>query len=260
MALSAIGWFAVVSNVFQVEIDYILLSAVFFITWFFYVFDRISPSEADKLNAPERAKWFKANQKIINLILFLLGLFMACLIFLRPSITTIIIIGALPCFFYAKKIKFGKNRFALKDLPGIKVVLVSFLWVLLIMGLIILQFKLKPNIVMCKLGLMVMLFVMAQIHINDIRDIEGDVLYGTKSLAALVGIDIAKLLGIIFIYIAVLIGFGIFNGVILAALGIAFILVYLNYSNKKDYYWRLLIELQGVIVYISLIYTPQLIS
>lgn len=260
MALSAIGWFAVVSNVFQVELDYILLSAVFIITWFFYVFDRISPSEADKINSPERSKWFESNKNTIKLILFLAGLLMAIFIFLRPRIISIIIVGALPCFFYAKKIQFGKHRFSLKDLPGIKVVLVALLWVLLIMGFIVLQFKLEPNVVMCKLGLMVLLFVMAQIHINDIRDIDGDVSHGTKSLAAIVGTDIAKLLGIIFIYMAVIIGFGLFNGVLLTALGIVFILAYLGYSKKKDNYWRLLIELQGVIVYVSLICTPQLIS
>lgn len=253
MALDAVGWTGLTFKILKIAPDYVLVVLTFALTWLFYTRDRIDISASDFINNPERSEWYAA-QKFIKPSMFIATAVIILCLWLRLSILLPSLIALIPCFFYTKKIKMGQKDFSLKDLPGMKAVLVAFLWVVLTVffPLFATPSVLTSEMTTIDFCFMVGLFVMLQIHTNDIRDIAGDRQQGTQSFAVMLGEKRARFLGLVLIGLGLYFGWSLCSTSGLVLFGILLVLRTLFYSPKKDIYWQSLISTQGLWAYFML--------
>lgn len=253
MALDAVGWTGLTFKALKMEPDFILITLSFAFTWLFYTKDRLEISAADKENNPKRTAWYAQQKHLKKLMIFASFLVLACLL-MRLSLLLPAFIGIVPCLFYTKKWTYKGKTYSLKGLPGVKVILVSFLWVLLTIGfpLSTVVSHLPPTAAILQLCLMVGFFIMLQIHTNDLRDIEGDAKENIHSFAVLFGDRKARIFGLFLICIATYFGWTLFNHAALLLFSFLLALRTLFYKKENDIYWQALISLQGVFAYFIL--------
>lgn len=253
MALDAVGWTGLTFKALKMEPDFVLITLSFAFTWLFYTKDRLEISTVDSENNPNRTRWYASQKHLKKLMLLASFLIFGCLLMRLPLLLPAFI-GIVPCLFYTKTWTFRHQTYSLKGLPGMKVILVSFLWVLLTIGfpLSTLPTNLPPIAAILDLSLMVGFFIMLQIHTNDLRDIEGDVKAHIHSFAVLLGDKKARLLGLLFIGVGIYFGWGLFNHAALLLFGFILALRTLFYKKEYDIYWQIIISLQGVFAYFIL--------
>jgi 4-hydroxybenzoate polyprenyltransferase len=253
MALDAAGWTGLTFKALNMGVDFILMLLSFTFTWLFYTRDRLDISEADRLNNPERSAWYASKKHLKTLVFLAIFIILGCLS-LRLFLILPVLIGIVPCLFYTKKWTYQKKIFSLKGLPGMKVLLVAFLWVLLTVGFPISSTasRLPSMTNILAYGWMVGFFIMLQIHTNDLRDIEGDKKDNIHSFAVLLGDYKARLLGLVFLGVGVYCGWALFSHIALLFFGFLLTLRTVFYKKEKDLYWQILISLQGVLAYFVL--------
>lgn len=253
MALDAVGWTGLTFNALKIEPDFILITLSFTFTWLFYTKDRLEISTADSENNPTRTTWYAHQKHLKKLMVLASFLILGCLL-MRLTLLLPAFIGIVPCLFYTKTWTYQHQTYTLKGLPGMKVVLVSFLWVLLTIGfpLSTIPSNLPPTNSILDLSLMVGFFIMLQIHTNDLRDMGGDAKAHIHSFAVLLGDKKARLLGLLFIGVGIYFGWGLFNPAALLFFGLILALRTLFYRKEYDIYWQVVISLQGVFAYFIL--------
>ena len=253
IAFDAVGWTGLTFNTLKIEHNYVMFILAFTFTWLFYTKDRIEISASDLLNNPERSEWYATQKHLKTLMLLALVPIIICLL-MRSSIILPCLIAVIPCVVYTKKVTIGKRKFSLKDLPGMKAILVSFLWVVL--TVIFPSFSTHPllshKFININLSLMVGWFVMLQIHTNDIRDIEGDTKEHTKSFAVLLGNKNARFLGVFLIVLGTYFGWGLLNTSMLIFFSFILTIRTLFYNKEQDIYWQAIISSQGLLAYLIL--------
>lgn len=252
IALDAAAWTGLTYKALNRETDWVMVFISFGFTWLFYTKDRIDASPSDIINNPDRTAWY-ARQTLLKPIMWLVVAELLICLSQRLSILIPALIGIVPCLFYTKQLTIKGYSFSLKALPGIKALLVAFLWVLLTVVFPIVTIKADvPTGIVLQLSFMVSFFVMLQINTNDLRDIEGDKQEGVKSFAVLLGDKKARLLGVLMIGLGVYFGWHIFERIPLFVFSIFLVLRTFLYKKEADIYWQLPISLQGVLAYLIL--------
>ena len=248
IALDAVGWTALTFQVLHLKMDCVLLAISWTFTWLFYTHDRLDISEADLINNPERSAWY-ASQKFLKPLMSTVTVIILGLVFMRLTIIVPAALGIIPCILYSKKLQIGGFTFSLKALPGMKALLVSFLWVLLTVVFPVMcnQSVLPSNDTVLLMGLMVGLFIMLQISTNDLRDIEGDRREHIQSFAVLLGDRPSRVLCIGFIALGVWCGWSFFESTPLLLFATFLTIRTILYNKHNDLYWQFFISLQGVL-------------
>lgn len=249
IALDAAAWTGLTYKALYMEIDWMMVFIAFGFTWLFYTKDRTDASPADSINNPERTAWYSTQTMIKPLMWIVTAELLICLS-QRLSILIPVLIGIVPCLLYTKQLTVKGYTFTLKALPGIKVLLVAFLWVILSVIFPVVTLKTEiPQGILAPLSLMIGCFVMLQINTNDLRDIEGDALEGIKSFAVLLGDKMARLLGVLMIVLGVYFGWHLFERIPLLVFSVFLLVRTFLYKKEEDIYWQLPISLQGVLAY-----------
>ena len=254
MAFDAAGWTGLTFKALHLDFDWVLVTLSWAFTWLFYTHDRLNISESDQINNPKRSAWYAAAQRFLKPIMLGVSIGILGLVSMRLSILLPVLVGIIPCILYAKKLTIGRFSFTLKGLPGMKALLVAFLWVILtvIFPVICTKSPLPSNSVLLSFCLMVSCFIILQINTNDLRDIEGDKQEGVKSFAVLLGDKNARLLGLSFIVAGIFFGWQLFNPVSLILFGFLLALRTILYEKQNDIYWQFFISIQGVVAFILL--------
>lgn len=249
IALDAAAWTGLTYKALYRETDWVMVFIAFGFTWLFYTKDRTDASPSDIINNPKRTAWY-ARQKMIKPIMWLVAVELLICLSQRLAILIPALIGIVPCLLYTKQLTVKGYTFSLKALPGIKLLLVSFLWVILTVVFPVVTIKTDlPKGIITQLSLMIGFFVMLQINTNDLRDIEGDAQEGVKSFAVILGDKKARLLGVLMIVLGVYFGWHLFEHIPLLALSVFLILRTIFYRKEADIFWQLPISLQGVLAY-----------
>nr|WP_228048819.1 UbiA family prenyltransferase [Nodularia sp. LEGE 04288] len=237
----------------QRQYDLPVLVLIFALTFLMYNLDRITDSsnEDDQANMQERTRWISQHQQTLRFLMIGAAVIVAILLILRPAAIPPILSGIGFAFIYSMKILPGGK--APKQLPGLKIPYVAILWAILNIGI--------PQAVagvwngrLPLLTITFFCFVSALINLNDIRDIQGDSLVGTKTLAVICGKKTAKFISIFLAaiggYVAIelnSLGFFLVAGYI--------IILTLIYRKKADRAFRWLIEGAGIVAWLAVFYT-----
>ncbi len=254
IAMSAVGWTCTTFFVLKTSPDIVLVTLSFLFTWFFYARDRTNITKEDIVNNPKRVAWVKSHLYFQKLVWVAAFLILICLL-LRPAIILPSVIGIIPCILYGTPVKLGKHEFTLKKIPGMKVILVALLWaVLTVLFPLLSNTSIVSSVnIFWELWLMVLFLIMTQIHICDLRDIEGDRKENILSFAVLLGDTKARIFGLFLVGISIYWGWGLFNSLALLLLGGLLAAQILWYNKQNEIYWRLPISSLGLIAYFILI-------
>ncbi len=250
IALDAAAWTSLTYKTLYIETDWVMVFITFGFTWLFYTKDRTDATPADSINNPERTAWYASQTQMKPLMWFVAVLLLVCLS-QRLSIIVPVLISIVPCLLYTKPLTIKGYTFTLKALPGIKAILVAFLWVVLtvIFPVVSAHFYPPQQEMIVNLCFMISFFVMLQINTNDLRDIEGDAQEGVQSFAVILGDKQARLLGVLLIGSGVYFGWDLFKRIPLLVFSVFLILRTFLYKKEADIYWQLPISLQGVLAY-----------
>jgi 4-hydroxybenzoate polyprenyltransferase len=253
LAVTAVGWGLSIEMLMQQQYDPFVLMLIFALTFLMYNRDRITDSsnEDDQANMQERARWVSQHLQQLRFLMIGAAVMIVVLLLLRPAAIPPILAGIGFALVYSMKILPGGK--APKQLPGLKIPYVAILWAILIVGI-------PQAVAAIWNGRAVLLttaffcFVSALINLNDIRDIQGDRLVGTKTLAVICGEKKAKLISILFAAISGYIAITLNSlGFFLVACYI--IILTLIYRREADRAFRWLIEGAGIVAWLAVLYT-----
>ncbi|MFT4600689.1 MAG: hypothetical protein ACI857_000865 [Arenicella sp.] len=113
----------------DLDFNLYLLSFLFCSTLLTYTYQRFEKLRSGARTSGPRMVWMKTNSKLVMAILVLStigSLFFAY--FLSIQVLIILVFLGLMSFFYAFKLKIGKGRSNLRDIPFIKIVLIGSVW------------------------------------------------------------------------------------------------------------------------------------
>ncbi|MCZ7573911.1 MAG: UbiA family prenyltransferase [Ardenticatenaceae bacterium] len=223
---------------------------VFALALLFYNRDRLADSSEpdDQLNMAERAQWVVAHRRALRLLVGAAAAASALLLAQRPAALAPILAGlGFALAYSARRLPGGR---APKQLPGLKTPYVAALWTLLIVG-VPLAGAGRPWDRQALLGASaIFALVAAQVTVNDIRDLEGDRLVGTRTLAVLWGERGARLAAILCALLAAAAALALRSrGLVLAA---AYTTAYAAaYRRPADSAFRWLIEGAGIATWLT---------
>ena len=193
MAASAVGWSLSADRLLGLPHDAAVQALVFALAFLFYNRDRLADHARpdDLLNMAERARWFAAHRRLLLVLMAGAAMGSAGLLALRPAMLPPILAGL--GFALAYNVRLLPGGKTPKQLPGLKTPYVAALWTLLVVvapaanaGWLLTQPAADERrigwVALALFGL-----VAAQITINDIRDVTGDRLVGTRTFAVLWG-------------------------------------------------------------------------
>jgi 4-hydroxybenzoate polyprenyltransferase len=256
LAVTAVGWSLSVGIIMQQQYDLLVTILIFVMTFLMYNRDRLqdSSNEDDQANMQARSLWVSQHQQLLRFLTLGATLMASVILYLRPAAIPPILGGIGFALVYSLKILPGGK--APKQLPGVKIPYVAILWAVLTVGI--------PQAVVgiwnWRTGLATMAvccFASALINLNDIRDIPGDRLVGTKTIAVMWGEKIARLISIL------LAGIGGYIAIELHSLGFLLVAIYITmlmliYRRVADRGFRWLIEGAGIIAYIAVFFTSSI--
>ena len=127
IALGAVAFTCQFYLFYHLPIDWVVLFFNFFGTIFIYTFQRILKIKQGQ--APGvRLNWMKDNYFLVMVLTFLSAIgVVGCLGWLNYWVYPLLIINGLIAFLYSIKFLKGKTK-NLRDLPGLKIILVAFVW------------------------------------------------------------------------------------------------------------------------------------
>lgn len=187
--------FIATTGFFETYIGYLLLNvrpnalicfAVFLMTFSVYSLDKITDSNEDSINMPERQSFLQGRKKYI-LYYSLAAYALSALIVLldKPWALPIIFIPLAANAVYGSRIIPGVPR--LKDVPVVKNFVVAISWALVTTLLPAMYMAEKSSLAIAA----VFYFMLAKVFINavlyDIRDVKGDREMGIKTMPVLLG-------------------------------------------------------------------------
>jgi len=163
--------------------NYCLLASSFLLTFAIYSHNKLTDLEEDAVNVPERAGFIEENKKTVIITLSAAYVAALLLAFLINPFAIVIILFPIFCgLVYSIKIA----GFRLKDITGIKNVVVSLPWA--VIGAFLPAAVYLDELILIPL---VFYFFFVKLIINtvlfDVRDIEGDRLAGVKTVPSVIG-------------------------------------------------------------------------
>lgn len=249
MAASAAGWVVVTSHLLALPHDSVLVALAFVLAVAFYTRDRLEEEghASDAATMPERTAWVQRHARALTWLVRLAFLAAFPLIALRPAALAPLLAGVGFALSYTVRwLPWRGQRVGWKHLPGLKMPFVALLWTVLTVLTPAAVYGVLWEAQTGWLALLVVLLIMLQILLNDLRDIEGDRAEGTLSLPVLVGEQAARR-----------IGYGLALATVLLALPLSLLALPLTalyslvllwrYRRAADARWRPWIEVQGVL-------------
>jgi len=187
--------FIATTGFFETYLGYVLLGvtpdvlvcfAVFLMTFSIYSLDKITNSNEDAINMPERSIFLSGRRKIVLCYSLAAYALSALLILLdKPLAIPIIFIPLAANAVYGSRLIPGIPR--LKDVPVVKNFVVAISWALVTALLPAMQMMPKNDSVIAS----VLYFMLAKVFINavlfDVRDVKGDRDMGIRTMPVLLG-------------------------------------------------------------------------
>ena len=249
MAGSAAGWVVVTLATLALPLDWALIGLAFLLALAFYTRDRLDEKErqADRLTMPERTAWVQRYEVVLQGLVWASFFGALLLLAFRPAALLPLLAGLGFALSYTVRwFPWRGARLGWKHLPGMKMPFVAALWTL---TTVITPAAVYDQLWRKETWLLVVAvwaFIMAQILLNDLRDIAGDQLSGVTSLPVLVGETKARRIGQILTWAAAWLMFPLNP---LPFLGVAIYSGFLlwRYRRERDARWRPWIEAQGLI-------------
>ncbi len=187
--------FIATTGFFETYIGYILLGAnasvfvcfaVLLMTFSVYSLDKITDSDEDAINMPERGSFLLGRKKLVLCIaLTSYALSLILIYWNTPSAVLIMLIPLIANAFYGTRIHPGLPR--LKDIPVVKNFVVAISWALVTTLLPAVNIPGMTNAAVAS----VLYFMITKVFINailyDIRDVKGDMAMGVRTMPVLLG-------------------------------------------------------------------------
>lgn len=249
MALSAVGWVVLTWNHLELLPDPIIALLAFALAIVFYTRDRLDPQEVitDQQTFPDRADWVQQNR--IPLTIWVVIAAGAALygIAVRPSTWVPLLAGVGFALTYTVRwIPWRGQRWAWKQVPGLKTPYVALLWTILTVFAPVAGYGRWGDWRLWQVAGAVFLLILCQILLNDLRDVDGDSNNKVFSLPVLLGDYQARSVGMALLGLSGIPGFVLSHPTFpITALYTAILLM--GYRRRIDSVWRPFIELQGVV-------------
>lgn len=240
----------------HLSIDWLLVIFIFFSTLLTYTYQRFQKLIDNERVIGERMGWMKGNRTFVKFILIssLIGTISFSVFLEFQTIILLSILGAIS-FLYAYKIKLAsQSKSNLRDIPGIKILLIGTVWAASNVLLIDAQAgQLDKFSVLSFVG--VTLFIIGITIPFDIRDLHVDE-SSKKTIPQLIGYQPSILIAVLFILLSayfIHLGTGFNLWMLLFASGIVSFLILPSRPRKEELYFSFVID--GIlIVYPGLIY------
>ena len=236
--------------------NWIILGLVFFSTLFAYNFQRLVKLGKIEYTYNPRTQWIKENS-VFLFILSGISLVASIVLGLMLSYKELFYLGGLSLIsiFYAQSFLKSK-QFSLRDIPGLKIYLIAFVWAGTALLPIVNQFEFTLSTLL--LFLEKFIFILAITIPFDIRDLKFDKVK-LKTIPQLIGVNGAKVLSVLlmFVYLALLIKNYEVEGYksILIFLPIALFGIILSNKKRPELYYTGLLDglivLQGILVVVE---------
>lgn len=249
IAASNAGWVILSARALGIPFDWALFTLAFALGLATYTHDRLGATQRarDRESMPERTAWIEANLVALRRSRTAAYGYAALMLVLRPTAALPILAGGILALLYTVPwVPLRGHRASFKDLPALKMPLVATLFS--VSGVLVpaLHVGRLAEEATWTLAATTTLLVMAQVLVNDLRDVDVDARHRTRSLPVLIGGAWARSVGLVFVALAA----GI--GAPLAPLPIAGVALYSGlllvvYERRSDARWRPFIELQGVV-------------
>ena len=179
-----------------------VLGFVFFATLFTYNFQRLLKIYLKINGSGDRVEWITTHKIVVytlTIISFLFTLYFTIIFF--QSVWILLFISGVISFFYVWRIPLlkGKN---LRDLPGIKIYLIAFVWVVICVFLpTVLNKNIEVNGFTFLIGFIMFIFLVSITIPFDIRDIDLDE-KSKKTIPQLIGVRKAVYLSIFLLIVS----------------------------------------------------------
>lgn len=253
VAMDAAAWTLLTYDVFGYRINGYMIFLSFGFTWMYYTYDRLHISVSDRINNPERSGWYESKKYLIYLV-YAVALCLFFVLIKHKSLLWPILIGSVPCILYAKSFTIGGKTYSVKKIPGMKVVLVAFLWVLMTIYIPLINEKHVSVLSLRVSGYSILIFIYACILItmNDLLDVEGDRKLNIRTIPVLVGEKNTRIA--CFIFISVAFGLGLYYFTFWSLIFYSSFLAIrtLYYTKKWFLYWQNPVSLPAVAAYLIL--------
>lgn len=250
MAGSAVGWSLTSERLLELRHDPLVHTLIFALAVLFYNRDRLADSGSpdDQLNMAERARWVATHRRALRRLVGAATIACGVLLVLRPAALPPILAGLGFALVYSvRRLPGGR---APKQLPGLKTPYVAFLWTLLVVGVPVAAAGGPWDRRLPFVAGAMFAFVAAQVTVNDIRDLEGDRLVGTRTLAVLWGEQGARVAAILLALLAAAAALALGSGGLLLAAG--YTAGYAAaYRRAADGVFRWLIEGAGIVTWLA---------
>ncbi len=169
---------------YEVQISFKLLIASFLIIFSIYTFNKLTDTEEDSVNIPKRAGFIAKNKRLViwaAIASFVVALYLS---FLQNTLSVFIILFPF-CMGVLYSIKI--SNFRLKDVTGIKNIVVALSWAVLGTSLPLAVSSFSDYLPV----ILIFYFFFIKCFINtvvfDVRDIEGDMLSGVRTIPVFLG-------------------------------------------------------------------------
>lgn len=245
LAGTAVGWSLSVYLLMNLRHDPLVLVLVFALTLLMYNRDRVADysRKDDKVNMQDRAHWISTHLRELRVLVIGATVIVLVLLVLRPAALPPILAGLSFALAYNARVLSGGR--APKQLPGLKVPYVAALWTLLSVGIPLAVAGDSWNWRATLVASAVFSFAAALVNLNDIRDVKGDRLVGTLTLAVLWGEHQARFASIL------LAGLAASAAAALHSVGFFVVALYITalvatYRSHTDRFYRWFIEGAGI--------------
>lgn len=252
MAASAVGWSLSADRLLGLRHDWAVHLLVFALAILFYNRDRLADhaSPDDLLNTGARARWIARHRTALRALVAAAAAVSVVVLALRPAALPPILAGL--GFALAYSVRFLPGGRAPKQLPGVKAPYVAALWTLLVVGAPVAAAGVGLAASGALVALAIFALVAAQVTVNDIRDVAGDRLVGTRTVAVLWGDVGARRVALGLAAVTVLAALPLGSpGLTLAALYTA--AYALSYRREADAAFRWWVEAAGVATWLGVV-------
>lgn len=240
----------------HLSIDWLLVIFIFFSTLLTYTYQRFQKLIDNERVIGDRMDWMKGNQTTVKFILIssLIGTISFSVFLEFQTLILLSVLGAIS-FLYAYKIKLANtSKSNLRDIPGIKILLIGIVWAASTVLLIDSQVdQINKFSVLSLAG--VCLFIIGITIPFDIRDLHVDE-SSKKTIPQLIGYQPSILISVLLILLSayfIYLGTGFNLWILLFASGIVSFSILPSRPSKNELYFSFVID--GIlIIYPGLIY------
>jgi len=242
-----------------------MLLFVFFSTLFSYNFQRLIRFN-NHTNSSRQLIWIQNNKNFVRSLTFF-ALFFSIIYGLKLSFNSLIFLLLPFCFsiFYPFKIKLFNTIFTIREIPYLKLFLISITWSMVTVGLVVIEGQLAITNDIILLFLSRLFFVLAITIPFDIRDLSFDSL-SMKTIPQIFGVKKSIYLSLSFLVIFEILSilsfvisdfhFSLLVALLLSSL-YAGILITKCHRQSHEYFFGYLMESSSLLMYILLFIIPK---